>query len=85
MSIAFNYHSGLFSEPTRGRRGLVIPYLSKVVSTRRNHYVTLYVVNLLATKGVGVFFPFFVLESSECFWVKTGAMVHFLGPLGGLV
>ena len=44
MSIAFNYHEGLFSEPTRGRRGLVIPYLSKVVSTRRNHYVTLYVV-----------------------------------------
>ena len=35
--------------------------------------------------GVGVFFPFFILESSECFWVKTGAMVHFLGPLGGLV
>ena len=34
---------------------------------------------------MGVFFPFFVLESSECFWVKTGAMVHFLGPLGGLV
>ena len=28
MSIAFNYHQGLFSEPTRGRRGLVIPYLS---------------------------------------------------------
>ena len=44
MSIAFNYHQGLFSEPTRGRRGLVIPYLSKVVSTRLNHYVTLYVV-----------------------------------------
>ena len=44
MSIAFNYHEGLFSEPTRGRRGLVIPYLSKVVSTRLNHYVTLYVV-----------------------------------------
>ena len=42
MSIAFNYHKGLFSEPTRGRRGLVIPYLSKVVSTRRIHYVTLY-------------------------------------------
>ena len=34
---------------------------------------------------MGVFFPFLVLKSSECFWVKTGAMVHFLGPLGGLV
>ena len=32
-----------------------------------------------------VFFPLFVVESSECFWVKTGAMVRFLGPLGGFV
>ena len=41
--------------------------------------------NLSTTRGCGVFFPFIFLESSECFWVKTGAMVHFLGPLGGLV
>ena len=46
---------------------------------------------LLYLRGVGRykycrrFFKIAFQASSECFCVKTGALVRFLGPLGGLV
>ena len=46
---------------------------------------------LLYLRGVGRYkfcrhsFKIAFQASSECFCVKTGALVRFLGPLGGLV
>ena len=61
-----------------------LSYCLVCVPTRQRQKI-MKIINLSTTRGCGVFFPFIFLESSVCLWVKTGAMVHFLGPLGGLV